>query len=101
MSYFAFLNILETGFLFGLVALGIYISFRVLAFPDMTVDGSFATGAAVAAALISKNGNPWLATALAVLVGMILRPGHRAAQSPLRHASPVGGHPHDDWTVFG
>jgi putative ABC transport system permease protein len=71
MSYFAFLNILETGFLFGLVALGIYVSFRVLAFPDMTVDGSFATGAAVAAALISKNGNPWLATVLAVLIGMI------------------------------
>ncbi|KJC54087.1 ABC transporter permease [Bradyrhizobium sp. LTSPM299] len=71
MSYFAFLNILEAGFLFGLVALGVYISFRILAFPDMTVDGSFATGAAVAAALVSKNGNPWLATALAVLIGMV------------------------------
>lgn len=71
MSYFAFLSALEVGFIFGLVALGLYLSFRVLAFPDMTVDGSFATGAAIAASLISGQHNPWLATGLAVVAGML------------------------------
>jgi putative tryptophan/tyrosine transport system permease protein len=70
MSYFAFLSALEVGSIFGLVALGLYLSFRVLAFPDMTVDGSFATGAAIAAAMISAHNNPWMATLLAMVAGM-------------------------------
>lgn len=71
MSYVGVLSSIELGFLFGLVALGVYLSFRVLDFPDLTVDGSFATGAAVTAAMLSGNGNPWLATALAVLAGAL------------------------------
>jgi putative ABC transport system permease protein len=70
MSYFAFMSALEVGLIFGLVALGLYLSFRVLAFPDMTVDGSFATGASIAAAMISGHNNPWMATLLAVVSGM-------------------------------
>lgn len=69
MSLFAFAGALETGFLFSLVALGVYISFRVLAFPDLTVDGSFPLGAAVGATAIVNGVDPFLATALAALAG--------------------------------
>jgi putative ABC transport system permease protein len=69
MSMFAFAGALETGFLFSLVALGVYISFRVLAFPDLTVDGSFPLGAAVAVAAIVHGIDPFLATAVAAAAG--------------------------------
>ncbi len=69
MSLIAFLGAVETGLLFGLVAFGIFISFRVLDFPDLTVDGSFPLGAAVSASMIVAGLNPWLATAIAVLAG--------------------------------
>ena len=62
MSLIAFLGAVESGLLFGLVALGVFLSFRVLQFPDLTVDGSFPLGAAVAATLIVGGWNPWLAT---------------------------------------
>lgn len=71
MSSVAFLGALELGLLFGLVALGVYLSFRVLAFPDLTVDGSFPLGAAVAATAITGGIDPWLATGLAVLAGAL------------------------------
>ena len=56
---------LEIGLVFSLVALGVFITFRVLNFPDLTVDGSFPLGGAVAATLISRGHDPFLATAIA------------------------------------
>ncbi|QGH68260.1 ABC transporter permease [Pseudactinotalea sp. HY158] len=53
---------LELGFIYGVMALGVYLTFRVLNFPDLTVDGSFTTGAATAAALITSGQSPVLAT---------------------------------------
>jgi putative ABC transport system permease protein len=53
------------------MALGVYLSFRVLDFPDLTVDGSFVTGAAVAATLLASGVNPVLATASAIFVGFL------------------------------
>ncbi|MBZ2169993.1 ABC transporter permease [Marinobacter sp. F4216] len=70
LSEIALYGAIETGLIYGLVAFGIYISFRVLDFPDLTVDGSFPLGAAVAAMLIINGWNPWLATGAAVLAGM-------------------------------
>lgn len=70
LSNIAFYGAIETGLIYGLVAFGIYISFRVLDFPDLTVDGSFPLGAAVAAMLIIEGFNPWLATGAAVIAGM-------------------------------
>ncbi|HEV8078842.1 MAG TPA: ABC transporter permease [Marinobacter sp.] len=70
LSNIAFYGALETGLIYGLVAFGIYLSFRVLDFPDLTVDGSFPLGAAVAAMLIIAGWNPWLATGAAILAGM-------------------------------
>jgi putative ABC transport system permease protein len=59
------------GLAYGFVALGVYITFRVLAFPDLTVDGSFPLGGAVAATLIVNGINPWLATLIAFIAGML------------------------------
>ncbi|EID4420017.1 ABC transporter permease [Vibrio vulnificus] len=69
MSAFALFGALEIGLLYGLVALGVYLTFRVLDFPDLSVDGSFPMGAAVAATAIVAGVNPWLATGMAILAG--------------------------------
>lgn len=69
MSQIAFLGAVEVGLLFALVALGVFLSFRVLQFPDLTVDGSFPLGAAVCASLIVVEVNPYLATFVAALAG--------------------------------
>ncbi|MEM6462026.1 MAG: ABC transporter permease [Pseudomonadota bacterium] len=69
MTFFAFMGAIEVGLIFGLVAMGVYLSFRVLDFPDLTVDGSFPLGAAVSAVAILHGINPYLATLLAALAG--------------------------------
>ncbi|CAI8195693.1 MAG: ABC transporter permease [Sulfurovum sp.] len=67
MSLYAFLGTLEIGFIFGLVAMGVYLTFRILDFPDLTVDGSFTLGAAVTATLIVTGTNPYIATIFGTL----------------------------------
>jgi len=69
MSLIASLGAIEIGLIFGLVALGVFLSFRIINFPDLTVDGSFPLGGAVAAALIVAGWNPFAATAVAVVAG--------------------------------
>jgi len=69
MSIYSLWGAFEIGLIFGLVALGVLISFRILRFPDLTVDGSFPLGGAVAATLISHGVDPFLATAIATLAG--------------------------------
>lgn len=69
LNSFAFFGALETGFIFALVAFGVFLSFRVLDFPDLTVDGSFPLGAAVAATLIVAGFNPLISTLCACLAG--------------------------------
>lgn len=58
------------GMVWGLMALGVYITYRLLDFADLTVDGSFATGGAVAVMLIRGGMNPWLALIFAFIAGM-------------------------------
>ncbi|MBJ7264213.1 MAG: ABC transporter permease, partial [Burkholderiaceae bacterium] len=69
MSVYILMGALETGLVFGLVALGVLISFRLLRFPDLTVDGSFPLGGAVAAILIAQGVDPFLATLAAIAAG--------------------------------
>ncbi|MFC1993607.1 ABC transporter permease [Chloroflexota bacterium] len=57
------------GLVYGFVALGVYLTFRVLSFPDLSVDGSFPLGGAIAAVLIINNVSPWLATVVAFVAG--------------------------------
>lgn len=71
MSSIAFLGAVELGLIYALVGLGVYLSFRVLDFPDLTVDGSFPLGAAVTAVLLVAGVNPWLATTAGVLAGAL------------------------------
>ena len=58
------------GLIWGLLALGVYITYKLLDFADLTVDGSMATGGAVAVMLIRAGMNPWLALVFAFLAGM-------------------------------
>ena len=76
MSFFqAFINSLPgavgQGLCWGIMAIGVYITYKILDIADLTVDGSLATGGAVAALLISMGYNPWLALFAAILAGML------------------------------
>ena len=57
------------GLILAILALGVFVSFRIFAFPDITADGSLTLGAAVAAALIVRGYSPWAATGAAMLAG--------------------------------
>ncbi len=61
----------ELGLTYGVMALGVYITYRILDFPDLTVDGSITLGAAVAAVFIRKGHDPWLGFLLAPLMGAL------------------------------
>lgn len=69
MSLYSLWGALEIGLIFGLVALGVLISFRILRFPDLTVDGSFPLGGACAAVLISQGVDPFISTFVAMCAG--------------------------------
>jgi putative ABC transport system permease protein len=62
---------MEQGLVFGIMVLGVYVTFKILDFPDLTVDGSFPLGAAVASILIFNGQNPFLAMLFATIAGMI------------------------------
>jgi putative ABC transport system permease protein len=62
-------NMLEQGFLFGFLGLGVLITFRFFRFPDLTAEGSYPLGGSVVAALLVAGANPVLATGVAVLAG--------------------------------
>ena len=61
----------EQGFMYGVLVLGILISYKILNIPDLTVDGSFPLGAAVTAVLLTRGVNPWLALLAALAAGML------------------------------
>ncbi len=62
---------ISQGIIWGIMAIGVYITYRILDVADLTVDGSFATGGAVAVMLILNGCNLWLAMFLAFLAGVI------------------------------
>jgi putative ABC transport system permease protein len=64
------LGALSQGLVYALMALGVYLTFRVLDFPDLTVDGSLPLGAAVAAVMITKGINPFVTLPVAFAAGM-------------------------------
>ncbi len=63
-------NIFEEGFIYGIMAVGVYITYSILDFPDLTVDGSFPLGGCIAAAMIGAGAHPLLACLMALLCGM-------------------------------
>ena len=80
-AYFASLNFLDflgrlpaaaaQGLFWGIMALGVYITFRILAIADLTVDGTFATGGAISAVLILKGWTPWATVGAALVLGLL------------------------------
>ncbi len=62
---------LGQGLIWGIMAMGVYIIYRILDVADLTVDGSLATGGAVAALCISMGWNPWVAILMALIAGML------------------------------
>lgn len=71
MSIYELLFSLELGMIFGIVAIGIYLTFRVINFSDLTCDGSFVLGAAVSSILLKSGYNPVLALLAAVIAGAL------------------------------
>ena len=71
MIGYIFLTSASEGLIFGFITIGVYITFRVLSFPDLTVDGSFVTGGSVAAVMIAAGCNPFLATIAALFAGLV------------------------------
>ena len=76
MNYFvSLLNALPgaigQGMLWGIMAIGVYLTFRIINISDLTVDGSLATGGAVCVMLIRSGFNTWLALLIAFIVGML------------------------------
>lgn len=65
------INILEQGLLFSIVAIAVYITYKILDFPDMSVDGTFPMGAAISASLLVQGVNPWISILLAALGGAL------------------------------
>lgn len=66
------LSVLEQGMIYSIMALGIYITYKILDFPDLTVDGSFPMGAAITAVMISKDMNPLLTLPVSFLLGALV-----------------------------
>ncbi len=65
-----FISVMEQGLIYAIMALGMYITYKILDFPDMTVDGSFPLGAAISAILIAKGMNPYATLAVSFVVGL-------------------------------
>ncbi len=63
------MHAIEQGLAYGIAALGVFLTYRILQFPDLTVDGSFVTGAAIASILILNGTDPFLALAAAAAAG--------------------------------
>jgi len=63
------ITVLELGLIYGIMALGVYITYTILDFPDLSVDGTFPLGIAVCTVMLRSGQNPWLALLLAVLAG--------------------------------
>lgn len=63
---------IEQSLIFAIMVLGVYISFRILNFPDMTVDGSFPLGAAVSAKMLTLGFNPYLTLIIAMFSGAVV-----------------------------
>ena len=65
------IGVLEQGFIYGILALGIYITYTILDFPDLSVDGTFPLGGAITAALITRGVNPLLTLLISFLFGAL------------------------------
>lgn len=66
------LSFLEQGFIYAVMALGVYITYKILDFPDLTVDGSFPMGAAITCVMIVRGVNPFLTLLISFIAGALV-----------------------------
>ena len=66
------IGVLVQGLIYGIMALGVYITYKILDFPDLTTDGSFPAGAAITAVLLTKGINPYLSLLISFISGMVI-----------------------------
>ncbi len=66
------LSVFEQGLIYAIMALGVYITYKILDFPDLTVDGSFPMGAAITCIMISKGVNPWITLPVSFIAGAMV-----------------------------
>ena len=71
MTFYAALGAIEQGFVYGIMVIGVYLTFRILDFPDLTVDGSLPLGAAISAVAITHGVNPFLSLLFALAGGFL------------------------------
>lgn len=71
MTWYAAVGAVEQGLVYGIMAIGVYLTFRILDFPDLTVDGSLPLGAAISAVAITSGLNPYLSLLLALVGGVL------------------------------
>ena len=65
------IDAIEEGLLFSIVSMGVYITYKILDFPDLSVDGTYPLGAAITAILLINGVNPWLAIIISAVGGAI------------------------------
>jgi putative ABC transport system permease protein len=71
MTFYAALGAIEQGLVYGIMVIGVYLTFRILDFPDLTVDGSLPLGAAISAVAITSGINPYVSLVLALAGGFV------------------------------
>jgi putative ABC transport system permease protein len=71
MTWYAALGALEQGLVYGIMAIGVYLTFRILDFPDLTVDGSLPLGASITALALTSGINPFIALLLSTISGFL------------------------------
>jgi putative ABC transport system permease protein len=71
MTIYAALGAIEQGFVYGIMVIGVYLTFRILDFPDLTVDGSLPLGAAISAVAITSGINPYFSLLFALAGGFM------------------------------
>ena len=93
------LSVLEQGMIYAIMALGIYITYTILDFPDLTVDGSFPLGAAISAVLITKGVNPILTLLISFLAGVAA--GTLTDSCKIKGTGSVVRNYYDDSSLYG
>ena len=71
MTWYAAMGAVEQGLVYGIMVIGVYLTFRILDFPDLTVDGSLPLGAAISAVAITSGYNPYLSLLFAAMGGFL------------------------------
>ena len=110
MNYFATLNPvaftnalpgnIAQGLIWGIMALGVYITFRLLDFADLTVDGSFATGGAVTVMMTINGYNIWVSLLCACIAGLLAGLCTGLFTYKARHSSDSGRNPYTDSSLL-